>query len=189
MDADKREQLNMFLSRLAGGEEDALDGIYLIASGVMFGLARSIVGSISDAEDVVSDSFVKIAVNARGFLRGSNGYAWIMKITRNTALDFLRTRNRRAEINIDECFSLTDRCYDEDKRDEAIMLESAMRKLGDTEKKLIYYSYYLDMNVREIAKQLGMSKSAVSRNLQKAEKQLKDLLVQADSNAARRSTK
>lgn len=176
MDNFERAQLNMYLANLAEGDAWALDRIYLLVSRQMYALARSIVKNTSDAEDIVQDTFVKIVEKIGSFSRGSNGYAWIMKITRNNALDFLRKRGRRAEENIDDFFNLSESGYDENKRDSAIMLEMAIKKLEDNEKRLIYYTYYLDMTVREIAKELHISKSAVSRGLQKAEENLKKFL-------------
>ena len=176
MNIFERGQLNNYLAELAQGEPSALDNIYLLVSKQMYALAWSIVKSKYDAEDILHDSFMLIAQNARGFKSGSNGYAWVMKITRNAALDFLRRKGRRAEENIDNFFNLTSGDYDENKRDTAIMLETAIKQLEDSEKKLIYYTYYLDMTVREIAKEMGISKSAVSRQLEKAEKNLKILL-------------
>ena len=43
---------------------------------------------------------------------------------------------------------------------------------------MIYYRYYLDMTVREIAAETGMSKSAVARAAQNAEEKLKKLLTE-----------
>lgn len=176
MDNFERAQLNMYLDNLAKGDARALDNIYLLCSRQMFALVRSIVKNTHDAEDIVQDTFIKLVSSIDSFSSGSNGYAWVMKITRNNALDFLRKRGRRAEENIDDFFNLSEGGYDENKRDTAIMLEMAIKKLDDMEKRLIYYSYYLDMTVREIAKELHISKSAVSRQLQRTEENLKKFL-------------
>ncbi len=142
----------------------------------MYALCYSILHNKHDAEDAVQDSFLKIVEKCGGYALGTNGYAWIMKITRNIALDFLRKKGKRAEENIDDFFNLSDGSYSENKRDNAIMLEMAIKRLESTEKRLIYYTYYLDMTIREIAKEMGISKSAVSRQLKKAEENLKIFL-------------
>lgn len=173
MPEDKKLQLNNYLTVLKNGNADILDAIYALVGGRMYALAKSITGNAADAEDIVHDSFIKIVKKIGSYKSGTNAYAWIMKITRNTALDLLRKRKVRAEENIDEFFNLTENGYDEEKKDTAIMLETAVKKLDEEEKRLIYYSYYLDMSVREIAKITGKSKSAVARNIEKTERKLK----------------
>lgn len=173
MPEDKKLQLNNYLTVLKNGNADILDAIYALVGGRMYALAKSISNNAADAEDILHESFIKIVKKIGGYKSGTNAYAWIMKITRNTALDFLRRKKVRAEENIDEFFNLTANDYDEDKLDTAITLETAMKKLSEEERKLIYYSYYLDMPVRGIAKITGKSKSAVARAIVKAEQKLK----------------
>lgn len=169
-------QLNDQLSDLKRGNSDALDRILEMVGKRMFALARGIAQNSADAEDIVSESFLKIARGIRSFRDGTNGYAWIMRIVRNTSFDFLRKRKRTATENIDEFFHLTDARYSSDRRDEALMVEEALKKLSKIERGLIYYRYFLDFTVREIAREMNMSKSAAERALQGAEKKLKFFL-------------
>ena len=172
----EREQLNSLLRDLKRGNADALDGILALAGGRMLALARGIVRNPADAEDVVQDSFWKIARNIRSYKEDTNGYAWIMRIVRNTAFDLLRRRKMRAEEDIDAFFHLSDERYSPDKRENAIVLEEAVARLAPLHKKMIYYRYYLDMTVREIANETGMSKSAAARTISDAEERLKFFL-------------
>ena len=174
-------QLNALLSLLRAGRADALDDIYLAVGRRMYALARGIVGD-ADADDVLSESFLKIARGIRSFREDTNGYAWVMRIVRNTAFDFLRKRKVRAEENLDAFFHLTDERYSPERREEALALEEALEKLSADERKMIYYRYYLDFTVREIAAETGMSKSAVARAAQNAEDKLKKLLQEGQSD-------
>ena len=159
------------------GKESALDEIYRLCSSRMFALALGILKNRTDAEDAVQNAFVKVVENADKF-KGGNGYGFVMKITQNAALDLLRKKGRHAEINIDDCFSITSYdAYDEDKKVTAITLEEAIKQLPIREKELIYYRYYLDLTIREIAGKTGSSKSQVQRDLDEAEKKLKIFLL------------
>ncbi|MDE7438892.1 MAG: sigma-70 family RNA polymerase sigma factor [Clostridia bacterium] len=169
------EQLNRLILAVAHGHADCLDGIYNVAGGRMYAVALSIVGK-DNAEDVLHDSFIKIARFARSYGRGMNPFGWVLKIVRNTALDFLRARSNRAEVSTEEFFSLTSLDYSPEKRENAIMLEQALSRLEPDERKIIYYTYYLDMTVRDIAAELNLSKSAVQRTKERAEAKLKTLL-------------
>ena len=169
------EKLNRFILAVADGDTDSLDGILLLAGGQMTAVAISIVGR-NYAEDVVHDSFIKVARFAKNYRRSESAYAWLMKIVKNTALDYLKSKKMSAEVSFDEFFSLSSFDYSPEKRESAIVLEGAISKLEGDEKKIIYYVYYMDMTIREIAKELKMSKSAVQRLKEKAEENLKILL-------------
>lgn len=163
--------------RLKDGDFAALDAILRLIGGRMMSLSVSITKNRADAEDVVQTAFVKVVQNADKF-HGGNGYGFVMKITQNAALDFLRKKGRRAEINIDDCFSLTSfDGYDEEKKLTALTLEQAIARLPAYGKSLIYYRYYMDMTVREIASKTGKSKSQVQRDLEMTEKNLKTILL------------
>lgn len=166
-------QLNRLLARLKEGRASALDEILALAGPRMLALALGIVRNRADAEDVVQDAFLKIARSASTFKEGTNGYAWIMRIVRNTAFDLLRKRKIRAEEDVEGFFRLSDERYSPEKLDNALALEEAVGKLSPEGKRMIYYRYYLDFTVREIARETGMSKSAVQRAVEKAERELK----------------
>ena len=169
------EKLNRLIIAVANGSAESLDGILALAGGKMLAVALSYVGR-SYAEDVLHDSFIKIARFAKGYRPGMSPYGWIMKIVRNTALDYIKSKKIRKEVSQEEFYSLSSLDYSPEKRENAIALEQAMKKLEIDERKVIYYIYYLDLTVREIADELDMSKSAVQRLKDKAEEKLKNLL-------------
>lgn len=175
MQENDGEKLNRLIIAVGHGHADCLDGIYELAGGRMYAVALSLVGK-DYAEDILHDSFIKIARFAKNYGRGMTPYGWLIKIVRNTALDFLRSRNIRKEVSENEFFSLTSLDYSPEKRESAIMLEQAIARLEPDEKKIIYCVYYLDMTVREIAVKFSLSKSAVQRIKDRAEKRLKTLL-------------
>ena len=177
----EKEQLNVLLRALRGGNANALDGIYACIGKRMFALARGIVKNRADAEDVVNDSFIKLARGIGGYREGTNGYAFIMRIVRNSAFDLLRKRKVRAEEDIDAFFHLTDERYDGARIERAVVLEEAIGRLTPEERKMIYYRYYLDFTVREVAKETGISKSAVQRQTAGAEEKLRKFLSEGQN--------
>lgn len=169
-------QLNEMLRDMRNGNADAVEGVYLTVGRRMFALAIGIVKNRADAEDVVQESLLKLVRSVSSFREGTNGYAWVMRIVRNTALDRLRSNRRAATEDLDAFFSLADERYSEERREEALLLENALALLSEEEKRMIYYRYYLDLTVREIARETGMSKSAAARALLRAEEKLRELL-------------
>ena len=169
------EKLNRLIIAVANGSADSLDGILQLAGGRMMAVAMSLVGR-DYAEDIVHDSFIKIARFAKSFKSGASPYGWITKIVRNTALDFLKSKKLKREVSDEEFYSLSSLDYSPERRENAIALEQALKKLEPDERKIIYLTYYLDMTVREIADELKLSKSAVQRLKDKAETKLKTFL-------------
>lgn len=168
-------QLNNLILSVADGYADCLDGIYEIAGRRMYAAALSIVGK-DGAEDVLHDSFIKIARFARKYNPNTNPYGWLIKIVRNTAIDYMRSGKAHTAVSAEEFYCLTSSAYSPEKRESAIALEQAISKLDGEEKKVIYYTYYLDMTVREIASCMKLSKSTVQRISERAEQKLKNLL-------------
>lgn len=169
------EKLNNLILAVADGHADCLDGIYELAGGRMFAVAVSVAGK-ENAEDILHDSFIKIARFARKYKKGVSPYGWLLKIVRNTALDYVRSKKAHNEASTEEFYSLSSLDYSPEKRENALMLEDAISKLEPDEKKVIYYKYYLDMTVREIAAEMKCGKSSVQRTAERAEVKLKNLL-------------
>lgn len=169
------EQLNALIYGVKDGVTDCLDGIYILAGKRMFAVARSIAGR-DFAEDVVHDSLIKIARFAPKYRRDDNPFGWVMKIVRNTALDFVKKRTAHPTASTEEFFSLASSDYSPESRDEALMLEEAVKKLEKDEQRVIYLKYFIDMTVREIAAEMKISKSAAARLADRAEAKLKKLL-------------
>ena len=171
-----QEQLDSLLQLLRGGNTEALDGIWACIGGRMFALARGIVKNRADAEDGVNESLVKLARGVRGYKSGTNGCAFVMRIVRNCAFDLLRRRKVRAEEDIDAFFHLTDERYDARQIERALVLEDAVGRLTPDERRMIYYRYYLDLTVREIARETGLCKSAVLRQVASAGENVRKML-------------
>ena len=97
-------QVNMCIVDISDGEISSLETLSSLVSARMLSVALSVLHNRVLAEDAVQDAFVKIVDNASRFNAGTNGYAWICKITQNCALNILRHERRRQTTNIDDCF-------------------------------------------------------------------------------------
>jgi RNA polymerase sigma-70 factor (ECF subfamily) len=60
------------------------------------------VGSVIDGEDVVQDALVKAVVSFASAGPIGNPEGWLFRIAHNTALDFLRRRNRQEALRSGE---------------------------------------------------------------------------------------
>ena len=96
---------------------------------------------------------------------------------RNTALNSLEASKRRAAASLEAVSDISDGGEDEEKSATKLLVEKMLASLYPPEvQRMIYMKYFLDMTVREIAKELGRSKSYVSKQILNAEKNLREML-------------
>lgn len=176
MTNEDRQRINNLIACIAHGDALALEDLSRLVSGRMFSIALSFVKNRTLAEDVVQESFVKILRNASGFSPDTNGYAWICKIVQNTALNALRSEKRFKAENIDEFFDIADSFRLAESSDAALTLQNAMAILTKTERLVIYQKYFMDFSIRDSAKSIGKSKSAVQRIVVAAEEKMRRYL-------------
>lgn len=177
MNKDLNQKLEHALSLISQNSEDGIDIIYEAMAKVMFVIAKDITNDSFLAEDVVQDSLLKIVQNANSYKKNSNAYAWICKITKNTALNTVKTMNNNPTIDIDEFASISDDSDLTNKTHTQLLVEQLMDSITPPiVREMVYMKYFLDMSVREIAKEIKKSKSYVSKEIQKAETKMKNLI-------------
>jgi len=84
------------LRRVAAGDDRALEKLYRLHAARVFAAASRLLGNVSEAEEIVQETFLEIWNRADSF-DGSRGQArpWITSIGRNRAIDRLRARGSR----------------------------------------------------------------------------------------------
>ena len=172
----ERDYINRQIEAVKSGDQDALGNLYRVAGGRMLSVAMGLVRDKERAEDVLHDSFIRVVRFADGFKSGTNGYAWLCTIVRNTALNKIRSENLRRAENIDSFFNLSDDGISAEQADRVMTVEAAMKKLEPKERTVIWLKYYNDMTVRTIASELNLPKSTVQSIITVAEKKLKKYL-------------
>jgi RNA polymerase sigma-70 factor (ECF subfamily) len=90
------------LQRIVARDEIALAEFYDRHSRLAYSVIMRILGSPSDAEEVLQETFVRVWSRADTYdaLLGSPG-TWLMRIARNRAIDRLRARRLRANVAIE----------------------------------------------------------------------------------------
>lgn len=171
---NKIKRINRCIRRIACGRTDALEELFALTKRRLLIVARTYLWDKSKAEDVLSESYYKVVINADTFDVNRNGYNWIYEIVKNTALnqnekDKLRTHYSLEEIK-EPTFDAVDELLDH------IMAEEAVLSLTDEEKELIYRYFFEGLTIQEIANFLKKPKTTVydqfQRTLSKMRKQL-----------------
>src|SRR5579864_3737558 len=84
------------------GDLRAYERLYSLHGARMKNLARNILGSSTDAEDAVQETFLKVQRGIASF-RGQSSFAtWTFRILVNTCYDARRGRLRRKEVAADD---------------------------------------------------------------------------------------
>lgn len=176
VEESERNYINELIRRIAAGNEAALTELYRCIGGRMLSVALSLVGDRASAEDVLQDAFLAIVKNAAKFRYYQNGYGWACTIVRNTALNYLKARARRRCDNIDDMYFLSSGENVEDEALNRTSVRTAINALDKYERAAIYYKYYEDCTVRDIASRLKISKSKADRLVKSAEENLRKAL-------------
>ncbi|HEV8229429.1 MAG TPA: sigma-70 family RNA polymerase sigma factor [Candidatus Limnocylindria bacterium] len=92
--------LQRIIDRARGGDTRAFEELARREERALFRHAMRIVGTTSDAEDVVQDALLSAWRSISSF-QGTSFRAWLFRIATNRALDRLRVRKRRPELPLD----------------------------------------------------------------------------------------
>lgn len=128
------------------------------------------------AEDITSDVFLKIYEKLDSFDETKSSLStWIFTVTRNTLIDYYRTRKVYSEIP--EATEAEDSIEDDVCNAEMLSaLTKALSQMEERERDIIILRYYDGKTLREIAEQMGISYAYVKILQNKAFAFLKDFL-------------
>ncbi len=175
MDEKIREKIEYALELILQGQEDGVELLYGAMGRTMLFVANGVISDTALAEDVVQESFIRIVQGIKSYRSGTNGYAWVCRIVRNTAINYARSAGNRRWQSLDE-FDRASECSFEEKSQSVLLVEQLMRELSPERREMIYMKYFLDMTVREIAKEIGKSKSYIAKEICRAEEEMKKKL-------------
>jgi RNA polymerase sigma-70 factor, ECF subfamily len=139
------------------------------------------VGSVIDGEDVLQDALIKAveAVASAGPIE--NPQAWLFRIAHNTALDFLRRRNREAALHSPEEVDMMAGEFDDVARREiaASSLRTFMR-LPVAQRSSVILMDVLGCSLAEICDIMDFSLPAVKAALHRGRTQLRGFAEEPD---------
>src|SRR3981189_3595299 len=95
--ADRTEDTALAAACLSG-DLRAYERLYSLHGARMKNLARNILGSATDAEDAVQDTFLKVQRSISSFRGQSSFVTWTFRILVNTCHDARRKRVRKKEV-------------------------------------------------------------------------------------------
>lgn len=179
---DERGADARLADRIRAGQADALGELYDRHASTALATALRVVGSREEAEDVVHEAFVAVWRKidrfdaARGSLR-----AWLMTVVRNRAID--RVRARRPRIDLDDADERSLLRTGPNPTWEAALaqtsaaeIRAAMGSLPDEQRRAVELAYFEGYTYREVADVTGVPPGTANGRLRLALAKLREAL-------------
>ncbi len=132
------------------------------------------IGNRSDAEDIFQEVLTAAYLNVGTLKDVAMFKPWILGIAKNKCNDYFRTKAKRTELPLD--------LLDETALSVGIhgvttktIVHETLDALGDTEKQILYLSFFRDLPQAEIAQRLNIPVGTVKSRLFRAKQQFRDL--------------
>ncbi len=162
---------NQALCRISEGDSTALTVVYECMARQMFALALTIVKNYADAEDALQETFLKVIENISTYRKDGNAKAWLLSITRNTAIDILR--KKKVTVCVEDADVLPQEQPVKTDFDHKLILDEALMSLDREDREIIVLKIVSGLKFREISELIGLPLTTVQKRYQRALKKLK----------------
>ncbi len=98
----KPDEDQELVERSKAGDTAAFDTLVVKHTPRLYGLVYNMTSNREDTHDILQDVFAKAYRSLRRFRQQSSFYTWIYSIAVNMSLNFLKKRNRRRKISLDD---------------------------------------------------------------------------------------
>lgn len=171
------------------GNVDAFEDLIKDYKKSAYNIAFRVLRNVEDAEDASQEALIKVFKSIRNFNMESSFKSWMYRIVVNTCIDFQRKKNINA-ISIDEDFDLGEnsvlhREIADDSGNPDVLVEKnfnsklindALSKLDDDTKTIIILRDIQGFSYSEISEILSCNLGTVKSRLNRARKNLKEIL-------------
>lgn len=171
----RNDRLVFLLAECELGNESAFEELYRLCSGQLYGALLRILKIEAVAEEALQDTFLNIWQNANKFKSGSGTpMAWLYSIARHRALDILRKRNSRENLETTDISGLIESTPDTAKplhemSEDAVLLMKCLERLPEGARFCIIKAYCEGYSYNELIdhceKSSGTIKSWLRRGL------------------------
>jgi RNA polymerase sigma-70 factor (ECF subfamily) len=143
---------------MAAGDQAALGELYDATSSLIYGLALRMLSHAQDAEEVVSDVYMKAWRHAANYSRERGSVAaWLVMMTRSIAIDRIRQRRpqQRGAPTLEEIAEPASRGPS----------EQALAELPAEQRSLLEMAFFSGLTHAELAEQTGIPLGTVKTRI------------------------
>jgi RNA polymerase sigma-70 factor, ECF subfamily len=173
------EDVGALMNRIKRRDPQAFETLYDAHSKLVYGVAYRMLADRPAAEDLTQTVFLKLW-NAPEHFRGGNLAAWLARVTRNRALDVLRSRSARAEGELPEALpeeeTLEDIAF---ARIDAERVRAALAGLPPEQREPIELGFFGGITHEEIARRVRAPLGTVKTRIRSGLRKLRSALGEA----------
>ena len=178
------------IARSRRGDREAFNELIKLFESRVFNFAYRLCGRYDDANDLASETFVRL-YNSLGNFRGDSTFiTWLFRIATNVYLDDRKRQRSRPSESLDEVLELEENAVTkqlEDKgpgpqdiaelRERNALLQKAISSLPEYQRVMIVMYHMQGQSYEQIAEGLDMPIGTVKSRLNRARLALRDLLI------------
>lgn len=176
------------LAKQAQNDRQSIEILYKYFYPLVYRYIRKSLHSNEDAEDVVTQIFLKMVHKMHIFSEHKGHFRfWLFRVAKNTLFDFLRKqRNSRTELLDEESKDssmISHQSFESDFEQEITIqgLKELISQLPPAYSEVIRLRYFADLSNKEIAHTLEIGEKTVSSNLSRGMDKLRELATRSIS--------
>jgi RNA polymerase sigma-70 factor, ECF subfamily len=178
---------------VAAADSDALTLLFKRYAGAVYSVAYRMLNDRESAEELLNEAFVRVWRQAPSFdSRRGKFSTWLMSVTRNLAIDELRSRRARPQRSD----PLTPDDPDLDPADERVdvegdvwqaerrrLIRQALRELPAPQRQALELAYFEGLTQSEISTRLGDPLGTTKTRIRLGLQKLRDMLLSSELGA------
>ncbi len=167
---------------LKPAEQNKFEALYYKYKNLLFYQALRIVKNERDAEDVLQNTFIKIAKNIKNVKNtdAKETLAFLIVITKNTAFDFLKRNKKITEVPLQDLDEIEDAEALESlvSHLEYEKIVSAIKKIPTPYNEVLYLHFVRDYSIKKTANLLERKTATVKMQLVRGKRILVETLTE-----------
>lgn len=164
------------------GDTDAFAQLVQTYETSVYRLALRMCGNVHDAEEVAQEAFVAAWKGLPSFRGESKFSSWLYQLTTNAAINFLRKEKRhRIATPLEDEMELAAESSPQQAAEDAELreaLQQALDALTPEHRQIFLLRQMRQLSYDEIGQLLGLENGTVKSRLNRAKKQLRQILLQ-----------
>lgn len=178
----KHDDLKLY-ERLRSGNKEALESLYDKYESLLYSFSYKMVQDPQASEEIVQEVMIKVWKGTGSYSAESGKFSsWILTVTRNTAIDYIRKQQKVRTEEIHQEVELRDRRTPVEElvewEEQGDQLREAMRTLKDDQQVIIDLFYFKGYSQRKISEKVDIPLGTVKGRIRLALKHLKSQLYQ-----------
>ncbi len=180
---------NALIERARGGDRSALEELVQRHYRTVFNLAYRLSNDYDNAQDIVSEAFIRVHNALPNFRGDANFTTWLYRIVKNVFLDERKKQRLRSHQSIEEMVELEDSHvarqiedphpgpeHQIERRERHALVQQAVQGLPETQRVMLVLYHFQHRSYEEIAEVMQLPIGTVKSRLNRARLALKTRL-------------